>query len=382
MAKKKARNQPVGATEADVGPSPSHSLSGKKRLSWCSGLIVFVFLVFVLKVARSAVWVSPMANKKSEKTSDVDELATIRQPPHPIRQGHSESLDSIRANHQLLDRYNGDLLPFEVLETFPHNKSLFTQGLLFADGYLYEGTGLNGRTEVLQIEPATGKAVRRSIILDKEHFGEGLALVPAPATTSGDSSAKDALLVQITYKHRKGFIYRAHDLTGPIREFEYDTVTGQGWGLAFDHSRRELVVSDGSEYLFIWDADSLVEKRHLRVTLPVLPQGEELGIAVEENSAPKGTVYLKYINELEVLPGGRFVLANVWYDDRVVLIDLFSGLVVAAYDFRKLRPRRKRGEDCFNGIALDENTGDLYVTGKKWSNLYRVRLPGLRAYFS
>jgi glutamine cyclotransferase len=211
--------------------------------------------------------------------------------------------------------------------------------------------------------------VRRSRILDKEHFGEGLALVPPLRGGGGEGGGGGGHLVQISYQHRRGFVYRTEDLAGPIREFEYDTVTGQGWGLAFDASHRELVVSDGSEYLFFWDADTLKEKRYVRVTLPITGDNDE-------------PVYLKYINELEVLPGGRFALANVWYDDRIVQIELSSGVVVAVYDFRNLRPKRRRGEDCFNGIAFDEASGDLYVTGKLWANLYRIRLPDLSRFLS
>jgi glutaminyl-peptide cyclotransferase len=205
-------------------------------------------------------------------------------------------------------------------------------------------------------------------VLGKEHFGEGLALVPR--LKSKLPSLGGGHFIQITYKHRKGFIYH-DDLTGPLREFEFDTVTGQGWGLAYDSSRRELVVSDGSEYLFIWDADSLVEKRYLRVHLPVHGEGD-----IEHPETSSNTVPLKFLNELEVVPGGGFVLANVWYDDRVVKIDLSSGMVVAAYDFRTLRPQRRRGEDCMNGLAFDYTTGDLYVTGKLWSNTYRIETTG------
>ena len=116
------------------------------------------------------------------------------------------------------------------------------------------------------------------------------------------------------------------------------------------------MVSDGSNYLFVWDSETHEEKRRIEVKTSA-------GDAVN------------YLNELQYYKGD--ILANVWYTDVIVRIDLNTGIVKVVYDFKDLWPKRLRheGADCFNGIALMEN-GDLMVTGKNWDSMYRVRLDG------
>jgi hypothetical protein len=146
-----------------------------------------------------------------------------------------------------------------------------------------------------------------------------------------------------------------------------------------------LVVSDGSDHLFFWDADfPFKEKRFVKVVMPVKTRGGSSGSGLDgaaEAGSPHSVVPLNYINELEVLDGGKFALANVWYSDTVVKIDLEAGLVVGAYDLASVHVKRGRGEDCLNGIALVAGQGgregagiEVLVTGKKWAKAYRLRL--------
>jgi len=44
---------------------------------------------------------------------------------------------------------------------FPHDSSAFTQGLAYRDGFLYEGTGLNGRSSLRKVRLETGEVVQR-----------------------------------------------------------------------------------------------------------------------------------------------------------------------------------------------------------------------------
>lgn len=110
---------------------------------------------------------------------------------------------------------------------------------MFSNGLLYEGTGLNGKSRVLAVDASTGKEVATTDVLDAAHFGEGIALVPPRAGSSANGG--EELLVQLTYKLGKGFVYRKKDLS-LVREFDFATYTGQGWGLAYDAHRHELVV--------------------------------------------------------------------------------------------------------------------------------------------
>ena len=35
---------------------------------------------------------------------------------------------------------------YRIVHVYPHDPHAFTQGLIYADGHLYESTGLNGRS--------------------------------------------------------------------------------------------------------------------------------------------------------------------------------------------------------------------------------------------
>ncbi len=185
--------------------------------------------------------------------------------------------------------------------------------------------------------------------MDKEYFGEGIAMV------------RGGLLVRITYKERRGFVYKASDLS-LIKEFSYETYTGEGWGLTYDPKKHELIVSDGSDYIHFWDADTFVEKRFIRVSF--------------SDKVTNLRQTLVHLNELELVvkDGKSLLFANVWYSETIVSINLESGAIEGMYDFSSLRTRRHRGEDCFNGIAFDPETGCLYLTGKFWRAMYKVNV--------
>ena len=63
----------------------------------------------------------------------------------------------------------------EVVNTFPHDRNAFTQGLAYCDGELYEGTGLNGRSSIRRVELATGTVLQQHD-LPWRYFGEGITL--------------------------------------------------------------------------------------------------------------------------------------------------------------------------------------------------------------
>ena len=339
MAKKRPRQQQkprdkkddasnaVGSASASSGPG----VAGKSALVYVAAGVLIAISVAVLEYFYGPVLL-PISS------------AAPPQPPLERNVGIIETIEAIRANHQTLKVFDRPLKSYTLLETLPHNSSHFTQGLYFHDGHLYEGTGLHGKSVLAKVEPRTGKALE-TIGIQKKYFGEGCARTKTR-------------IVQLTYKHRRGFLY---DASAPVftraGSFTYETRTGQGWGIAYDAANNELVVSDGSSYLFFWDADTLAEKRYVRVK-----------IGPKSSSQP-----LEFINELEVLADGR-ILANVWYADVLVAIDPASGEVTDVYNFETLHTSRSRYEDCFNGIALDATTGHLYVTGKQWPKAYLVSL--------
>lgn len=224
----------------------------------------------------------------------------------------------------------------KVVATFPHDTTSFTQGLVFADGELYESTGLNGESSLRRVDITTGRTLQR-IDVPAEYFAEGLALV-------GDE------LLQLTWQTRVGFVYDRRTFARK-RTFTYKT---EGWGIAYDGASR-LVMSDGSDTLTFLDPKTLAVIRTLRV---------------QDAGNPVGN-----LNELEWVEGELW--ANVWMTDRIARISPNSGVVNAWIDLASLYPRAQRmpPADELNGIAYDKATRRIFVTGKKWPRLFQITVP-------
>lgn len=222
---------------------------------------------------------------------------------------------------------------YKVVATFPHDTSSFTQGLVFADGELYESTGLNGESTLRRVEIATGKTLQR-IDVPKPYFAEGLALV-------GDE------LLQLTWQHRLGFVYDRKT----FRQKRTFTYNGEGWGLAYDGTSR-LIMSDGSDTLTYLDPKTLAATTTLRV--------RDAGRVISN------------LNELEWIEGE--IWANVWQTDRIARISPKTGEVNSWIDLSSLFPRQQRvpPADELNGIAYDKTTRRIFITGKKWPRLYQI----------
>lgn len=222
----------------------------------------------------------------------------------------------------------------EIVQTYPHDTGAFTQGLLFRDGHLYESTGLNGRSSLRKVELETGKVLRIHR-LEQRFFGEGLV--------DWDDS-----LIQLTWQSGVGIVYDLETFE-ERRRFQYP---GEGWGISHDGQR--LIMSDGTPQLRFLDPETLEETGRLTVRF----RGQEL----------------RGLNELEYIDGR--VWANVWPTDHIVMIDPTSGHVSGHLDLSDLLPRaqRRSGEDVLNGIAWDAEGQRLFVTGKNWPQVYKLRI--------
>src|SRR5687768_2879349 len=66
---------------------------------------------------------------------------------------------------------------FRIVKTYPHDRNAFTQGLEFREGFLYEGTGLVGRSTLRKVKLDTGQ-VLQSFDLPHPFFGEGITVLP------------------------------------------------------------------------------------------------------------------------------------------------------------------------------------------------------------
>ncbi|WP_245572460.1 glutaminyl-peptide cyclotransferase [Actinokineospora enzanensis] len=220
----------------------------------------------------------------------------------------------------------------EVLATVPHDPAAFTQGLELVDGVLYEGTGLDGKSEMRTVDPATG-AVTRHVALPADFFGEGVTVL-------------DDRIWQITWQN--GVAIERDRTT--LAERRRVTYPGEGWGLC--HADGRLVMSDGSDKLTFRDPDSFAATGEVHV--------REGGNPVTE------------LNELECAGGA--VYANVWQTDRIVRIDPTTGAVTASIDLSGLlRPDEREHTDVLNGIAAIPGTDEFLVTGKLWPTMFRIR---------
>ena len=221
---------------------------------------------------------------------------------------------------------------YEVTGRFPHDPTAYTQGLVWADGILFESTGLYGHSELRRVDLRSGR-VLASRPLTADRFGEGLALLKGR-------------LYQLTWKEGVAYAYDAATLA-PRDSFHY---AGEGWGLATDGT--SLIMSDGSD--------------SLRVLSPATFQVQRV-VHVRYNGAP-----LYQVNELEYVNGE--VLANVYQSNWVMRIDPATGTVREAIDFADLYPERPASAEVMNGIALAPDGSQLLLTGKLWPVLFQVRL--------
>ena len=222
----------------------------------------------------------------------------------------------------------------QVIKAYPHDPEAFTQGLVIADGVLYEGTGLRGRSSLRRVDLETGN-VLQSLELDPQFFGEGVTVL-------------GGRIYQLTWQSHVGFVYDK-DSFELLGEFQYPT---EGWGITHDGER--LIMSDGTATLHFLDPETL----------------EEIGqVQVYDDSGP-----VIRLNELEYVQGE--VYANVWQTDRVARIDPGTGRVTGWIDLSGLLGPEDYSPpvDVLNGIAYDAATDRLFVTGKLWPKLFEIAI--------
>ena len=222
---------------------------------------------------------------------------------------------------------------YDIVNTYPHDTSAFTQGLVYAGGYLYESTGRYGESSLRKVELSSGRVTQRREVSD-EFFAEGIGLV-------GDR------IVQLTFREHVAFVYD-RDSFDRVGEFAYAT---EGWGLTHDGDR--YIMSDGTPHLYFRDTATFAEIGRIEVT----HDGNRL-----DN-----------LNELEYIQGEVF--ANIWMTDLIARIDPASGDVLGWIDLRgMLAPGERDDDGVLNGIAYDEDNDRLFVTGKWWPWLFEIRL--------
>jgi len=232
---------------------------------------------------------------------------------------------------------NSDVIPvytYNITNTYPHDRDAFTQGLVFEDGVLYDGTGLYGQSTLRRVELETG-AILQIRELPDQFFGEGI-------TIYGDK------IIQLTWQSNVGFVYDKNSFE-LLQQFNYST---EGWGITHDETC--LIMSDGTSTLHFLDPQTFEEISQLEVFA---------------NDDP-----VTRLNELEYVQGE--IYANVWQTDRIARISPATGRVVGWIDLEGILTAEDLSEpvDVLNGIAYDADTDRLFVTGKLWPKLFEIDL--------
>jgi glutaminyl-peptide cyclotransferase len=223
---------------------------------------------------------------------------------------------------------------YQVIHVYPHDPNAFTQGLEYRAGFLYESTGLKGRSSVRKVQLDTGKVLQQ-IDIDGQYFGEGITVLNQKIT-------------ELTWQSETGFVYDQSTFKR-LRTFNYP---GEGWGLANDG--QSIYMSDGTAQIRIWDPITLQEKRR---------------ITVHDHGQP-----VLNVNELEWVKGE--IYANIWQKDVIARISPVDGRVLGWIDLAGILPAAERTgqEDVLNGIAYDSLGDRLFVTGKQWPKLFEIKV--------
>lgn len=256
-----------------------------------------------------------------------------------------------REGHELAEA--GDLssipvIPFTLVADYPHDANAWTQGLAYAGpDRIYEGTGDYENSSLREVVLSTGDVVRMVPLPSPQMYGEGI-------TVWGET------ILQLTWRSGIGLVTRASDFEG-LGEFRYpaggDGLPQEGWGLTTDGAN--LYVSDGTEFIYVADAEQTLARGELAVTGVVTVTWD--GQAVSR------------LNELEYVDGQ--IYANVWQTDTIVRFDAGNGTVDGRLDISGLlTASERRLADTSNGIAQNPVTGEMLVTGKKWPRIFALRL--------
>ncbi|MFW6117169.1 MAG: glutaminyl-peptide cyclotransferase [Thermoproteota archaeon] len=220
---------------------------------------------------------------------------------------------------------------YRIVNFYPHDETAFTQGLVFEDNCLYEGTGLYGQSTLRRVDLETGDVIQ-IYSLPGNFFGEGI-------TVFQDK------IIQLTWKSGKGFVYDLNSFE-LLQSFEYPT---EGWGVTYKGSA--LIRSDGTAKLYFLDLE----------TFQIMGQVE---VGDDEP--------VDLLNELEYINGR--VYANIWQEDKIAIINPETGGVTGWIDLTGINSSEKSEGKVLNGIAYDQKENRLFVTGKLWSKLYEIEL--------
>jgi glutamine cyclotransferase len=249
---------------------------------------------------------------------------------------YDDTSETLETKITILNNQTPKILGFEIINTYPHDITSYTQGLEFYDGRLYESTGQYTESKLRKINYKTGDILKEHQLADR-YFGEGLTVL-------------NDKVFQLTWQENTGFVYNAETFE-VLNTFKYGK-SKEGWGLCNDGYK--LYKSDGTENIYILNAETQAETDFIQVF------------------TDKGKIGA--LNELEWIDGK--IYANIYQRNGVVIINPKNGATEAVIDFSPLKSKVKQhtGLDVLNGIAFNPETNTIFVTGKRWDKLFEVKL--------
>lgn len=233
-----------------------------------------------------------------------------------------------------------EIYTYKIVNTYPHDKGAYTQGLEFLNGFLYEGTGKKGSSSIRKVDLKTGKVLQQKDI-DEQYFGEGITIF-------------NNKLYQLTWQSGIGFVYDLNTFEQE-KTFNY-TKSREGWGLS--HNGEKLIKTDGTEFIWFLNPETLAEEDYIEVY-------------TNERKVEK-------LNELEFVNG--FIYVNIWQQNTILMVNPATGKVEGVANLNSLKTTIEKeqkledSDEVLNGIAFDKDTNRLFVTGKHWGKLYEIEL--------
>lgn len=229
-----------------------------------------------------------------------------------------------------------EIYVYEIIKTYQHDKTSYTQGLEFYNGFLYESSGQYGNSSLRKVKLETGEVIQK-INLDKKYFAEGMTIF-------------NQKIYQLTWKEGVGLIYNLENFTFE-KSFTYKKSL-EGWGLT--HDSTHLIKTDGTERIWFLNTET---------------QKEEYYIEAYTNQRK-----VEQLNELEFINGK--IYANIYQQNSILIVNPKNGKVEGVANLNGLKNLVEQHAelDVLNGIAYDQKTDRLFVTGKKWSKLFEIKL--------
>ena len=275
-----------------------------------------------------------------KKVSNETNLSIARLGSNSIKAQftHNNQKKILIKNIDVYNTYQPNLYSYEIIGEYPHDISLYTQGLEFKNNILYESTGLNGYSSLRKFDVYNNQLIDVRF-LDDEYFGEGLTIL-------------NNKIYQLTWKNRIGFIYDLKTMNME-KSFNYGQ-SSEGWGLANDGNN--LYKSDGTEKIWIIDPVTLKEI-------------DNIEIVTDKKK-------VKNINELEIVDEKIYANTYQFNKDVVLVINKLTGSVDGIIDFGNLRNKVKQHNnlDVLNGIAFNKKRNSFFITGKRWDKIFEVKI--------